>query len=250
MSNRFADQFARRAWVSAFMIFAALSGACGASDAGDDPFTSGPSGGSTSNPGSAGRTGAAGAAVGVGGQFTSSAGSSAGGSASLGGSGGSPTIGSGGAISAGGFGASTGGANPSGGSGGRSFGFGGSGGRSFGSGGSGGRSFGSGGSAGHAGQSSTGGASGTSATWTEIYTKFLTNDQYASNCNGAACHNPGKQKGFDFSSKASGYTSVKNSTSQLVSELSSGGMPRGKPKMPAADLAVIKAWVAAGALDN
>lgn len=87
-------------------------------------------------------------------------------------------------------------------------------------------------------------------TFTEIYTKYLTNGQYASNCNGSNCHNPGKQKGFDFSTRANAYASVKPKTSQVVSELTSGAMPEGKPKMPAADLAVIKAWVAAGALDN
>jgi len=116
--------------------------------------------------------------------------------------------------------------------------------------GSGGAKSGSGGSAGHAGQSSGGGAGGMTPTWTEIYTKFLSNAQYASNCNGAACHNPGKQKGFDFSTQANGYASVKSKTSQLVSELSSGAMPQGKTKMPAADLAIIKAWVAAGAQNN
>jgi len=87
-------------------------------------------------------------------------------------------------------------------------------------------------------------------TWTQIYTKFLVNTQYTSNCNGADCHNPGKQKGYDFSTQANGYSSVKTKTSQFVSELSSGGMPKGKPKMPAADLAIIKAWVAAGAQNN
>jgi len=87
-------------------------------------------------------------------------------------------------------------------------------------------------------------------TWTEIYTKLLVNAQYGSNCNGADCHNPGKQKGFDFSTQANAYASVKPKTSQVVSELSSGGMPKGKPKMPAADLAMIKAWVAAGAQNN
>ena len=87
-------------------------------------------------------------------------------------------------------------------------------------------------------------------TWTEIYTKLLVNAQYGSNCNGADCHNPGKQKGYDFSTQANGYASVKSKTSQFVSELSSGAMPQGKTKMPAADLAVIKAWVAAGAQNN
>jgi hypothetical protein len=32
--------------------------------------------------------------------------------------------------------------------------------------------------------------------------------------------------------------------------LSGGSMPQGKPKMPAADLAIIRAWVAAGAQNN
>jgi hypothetical protein len=43
---------------------------------------------------------------------------------------------------------------------------------------------------------------------------------------------------------------VKSKTSQFVSVLSSGSMPQSKTKMPAADLAIITAWVAAGALDN
>lgn len=115
--------------------------------------------------------------------------------------------------------------------------------------GSGGTKSGSGGATGQAGQSS-GGAGGAAPTFTEIYSKLLTNTQYASNCNGADCHNPGKQKGFDFSTQANAYASVKSKTSQLVSELTSGAMPRGKPKMPAADLALIKAWVAAGAQNN
>jgi len=108
------------------------------------------------------------------------------------------------------------------------------------------------GSAGHAGQASggAGGAGGMTPTWTEIYTKFFANAQYGSNCNGSNCHNPGKQKGYDFSSQANGYASVKSSTSQLVSVLTSGSMPQGKAKMPAADLAIVKAWVAAGALNN
>jgi hypothetical protein len=110
-------------------------------------------------------------------------------------------------------------------------------------------SGGAGGSSGHAGQGA-GGSGGSAPTWTEIYTKYLANAQYTSNCNGSNCHNPGKQKGYDFSTQANGYASVKSKTSQLVSVLSSGSMPQGKPKMPAADLAVIKAWVAAGAQNN
>jgi hypothetical protein len=68
------------------------------------------------------------------------------------------------------------------------------------------------------------------------------------NCNGSACHNPGKQKGNDCSTQAKGYTS--SNTSQFVSVLSSDSMPQGKMNLPAADPAIIKTWVAAGAIDN
>jgi hypothetical protein len=244
-TRRFPQHVALPVRLSALMILVALTGGCSASDAGDDPFAAG-AGGNPSSSGNAGRTGVGGSLVGSGGQVTNTGSAGAAGYAfSSGGSGPAIGAGAGGMSSAGGpaqAGQSSGfGGTP--GTGGQPFGFGGSAGH-------GGRSFGTGGSVGSAGQSS-GGAGGTSsATWTEIYTKFLSNDQYASNCNGSACHNPGKQKGYDFSTKANGYSSVKNSTSQFVSELSSGGMPKGKPKMPAADLAVIKAWVAAGAQNN
>jgi hypothetical protein len=39
-------------------------------------------------------------------------------------------------------------------------------------------------------------------------------------------------------------------TSTLVTQLSSGRMPQGRPKMPTADLNVVKAWIMAGALNN
>jgi hypothetical protein len=195
-------------------------------------------------------TGVAGSFIGGGGQLIGVAGSATGGSGAFPGTGGFVSS-FGGAFAAAGFGNSTAGTSSigAGGTGGHA-------GQPSGFGGSvahGGQSSGFGGAAGHAGQSSSGGGGaggGSSATWTQIYTQFLSNAQYASNCNGSACHNPGKQKGIDFSSKASGYASVKNNTSQFVSVLSSGSMPAGKTKMPAADLAVIKAWVAAGALDN
>ena len=94
-------------------------------------------------------------------------------------------------------------------------------------------------------------------TWTNIYNRFFNNASYASNCTGAPCHNPGKQKGLDFSSQMTGYTTVKAklvvgapNSSKVVSVLTSGSMPQARPKMPAADLAVIKAWIMAGALNN
>src|SRR6478752_517094 len=214
-----------RSWFSIFVVCCAATAACsGASDAMDEAGAGSSPGGSASSA-AAGKPAVAGSgSVASGGQSVGTGGSS------------SQSAGSGGALVTGGAGGGIAG-GPAGGAGGA------------GSGGSGGAKSGAGGAGGHAGQSS-GGTGGMAPTWTEIYTKFLVNAQYASNCNGAACHNPGKQKGYDFSSQANGYSSVKSKTSQFVSELSSGGMPQGKPKMPAADLAIIKAWVAAGAQNN
>jgi len=230
--------------LSVLLVCFAFTAACGgASDSPDQPGAGSSSGGASSP--AAGRPGVAG-------------GNSVAGAAPFAGSGGSGNSGAGGSFPFAGAG------NQFGGSGGTIFGTagGGAGGAAAGRGGfsaggtggaategTGGKASGSGGSAGHAGQAS-GGAGGMNPTWTQIYTQFLTNTQYASNCNGSACHNPGKQKGYDFSSQANGYTSVKSNTSQFVSVLSSGSMPQGKTKMPAADLAIVKAWVSAGALNN
>ena len=98
---------------------------------------------------------------------------------------------------------------------------------------------------------------GINATWTDIYNRLLNNPSYASNCTGSPCHNPGTQKGLDLSTQAKGYSTVKGkivvgspNTSKLVTQLSSGSMPQARPKMPAADLAVIKTWIMAGAPNN
>jgi hypothetical protein len=95
------------------------------------------------------------------------------------------------------------------------------------------------------------------ATWTNIYTRMLNNQGYASNCTGGGCHNPGSQKGLSLSSQSTGYTSITRilvpgspSASKLVSVLSSGSMPQSRPKMPAADLNVVRAWITAGAPNN
>src|SRR6187431_340327 len=240
MSRQLNHLLREQSWLSALFVCIAVTAACGGTS---DTEEASASGGSAASLATAGKpTVASAGSVAASGQLVDSGGS--GNSAGIGGSfqfaGASNQPGG------------TGGAPVSGGTGGGSSG--GSGGARSGSGGSaagsGGAKSGSGGSAGHAGQSSAGGAGGMTPTWTEIYTKFLSNAQYASNCNGAACHNPGKQRGFDFSTQANGYASVKSKTSQLVSELSSGAMPQGKTKMPAADLAIIKAWVAAGAQNN
>jgi len=98
---------------------------------------------------------------------------------------------------------------------------------------------------------------GINATWTDIYSRLLNNPNYASNCTGAPCHNPGTQKGLDLSTQAKGYSTAKGklvvgspNSSKIVTQLSSGAMPQARPKMPAADLAVIKAWIMAGAPNN
>ncbi|HET7544157.1 MAG TPA: hypothetical protein VFK05_30005 [Polyangiaceae bacterium] len=217
--------------------------ACGgASDANFEPAPGGSSAGSSSNAAAGSPMMASGGSVAAGGQLVGSGGSGSppgsGGNFQFAGASNQPG-GSGGALVTGGGGAGSGTAGSGGAKSGSGGATGGSGGAKSGSGGSGGSS--SGGSA---------GSGGSAPTWTEIYTKFLTNTQYASNCNGSACHNPGKQKGYDFSTQANGYASVKSKTTTFVNELSSGAMPQGKPKMPAADLAVIKAWVAAGAQNN
>jgi len=107
-----------------------------------------------------------------------------------------------------------------------------------------------GGSAGQGSGGKGGSGGGTAPTWTQLYTNFFNNAQYASNCAGSQCHNPGKQKNIDFSTQAKGYASAKASLNKLTSVLSNGSMPQGRPKMPAADLALYNQWVAAGALNN
>jgi hypothetical protein len=98
---------------------------------------------------------------------------------------------------------------------------------------------------------------GINATWTDIYSRLLNNPNYSSNCTGAPCHDPGTQKGLDLSTQAKGYSTVKGklvvgspNTSKIVTQLSSGSMPQARPRMPAADLAIIKAWIMAGAPNN
>jgi hypothetical protein len=102
----------------------------------------------------------------------------------------------------------------------------------------------------HGGMGGRGGSGGATVTFTQLYTQYFNNTQFASNCTGGACHNPGKQKNIDFSTQANGYTTVKAALSKVVSQISSGGMPRGRAKWTAAELALLKAWQAEGAPNN
>jgi hypothetical protein len=95
------------------------------------------------------------------------------------------------------------------------------------------------------------------ATWTGIYQNLLVNQSYPSNCAGSSCHDPGTEKGIDLSTPEKGYTTISHrlvpgspDSSELVTVLQSGSMPEKRPHMAAADVAVIRAWIQAGALDN
>lgn len=94
-------------------------------------------------------------------------------------------------------------------------------------------------------------------TWSAIYGQFLVNASYPSNCTGSACHDPGIEKGIDLSSSEKGWSTIMNrvkpgmpDASELVTVLQSGDMPRGRPHMPASDIAQVSAWIAAGAQNN
>jgi hypothetical protein len=95
------------------------------------------------------------------------------------------------------------------------------------------------------------------STWTYIYTYLLHDMSYASNCTGEGCHDPGIELGFDLSTPANGYRTVQTKlspgdpgSSTIVRKLEAGDMPRGRPMMPSHDIALIKAWIAAGAVDD
>lgn len=94
-------------------------------------------------------------------------------------------------------------------------------------------------------------------TWSAIYGQLLVNASYPSNCTGSACHDPGTEKGIDLSSSEKGWSTIMNrvkpgmpDASELVTVLQSGDMPRGRPHMPASDIARVSAWIAAGAQNN
>jgi hypothetical protein len=219
-----------------------LAGASGPGSAGTTVDTSGSAGasGSTGSPGTAG-TGTAGQAGngGTSGAAGSFGGNTAGQGGSIGGSGGN---GAGGSGVGGSFGGSGG-----------AFGTGGRGGSS-----AGGRGGTGGGAAGHGGTGGSGTPDGgtpdggTAATFTDIYTNVL-----VPHCGGSQCHNPGSQKGVSFSSQSNAYSAVKsrvtagNGTgSSFYSTVNSGSMPPGGPKLSSTDLAKLKAWIDAGALNN
>ena len=111
---------------------------------------------------------------------------------------------------------------------------------------------GTGGRGGGAGGSSAGGTGGAAPTFTQIYDNIL-----VVSCGGSQCHNPGSQKGVSFASQSSAYSSVSKlvtpgngAGSSFYQTVNSGAMPPGGPKLSAANLALIQAWINAGALNN
>jgi hypothetical protein len=102
----------------------------------------------------------------------------------------------------------------------------------------------------HGGAGGMPGSGGGTVTFTQLYTQYFDNQQFGSNCAGGACHNPGTQKGIDFSTQAKGYGTVKANLSKVISQLSSGGMPRTRPKWTSAELALVQAWQTEGAPNN
>jgi hypothetical protein len=83
----------------------------------------------------------------------------------------------------------------------------------------------------------------------------------ASSCAGAPCHlMPGGGEGLehiDMNTKAAAYVGVKKfvvagnvNGSKFFTEVNTGAMPEGKPKLPADLINMIAAWIRAGALDN
>ncbi len=219
-------------------------GAVSATGAGGTQVTGAAGTGSVGAGGTGGSNGLGGGfgTTGLGGGF------GAGGTTGLGGGfGAGGTTGLGGRFGAGGSGGSNGLGGRFGGGG--STGLAGSGG-SVAGGGRGGTSSTRGGGAG--GTSSGNGGAGAAATFTTIYSTILT-----AHCSGGSCHTPGSAGGVSFSSKSNAYSAVSSrvtpgngANSGFYNTVNSGAMPRGAPKLSAADLASIKGWIDAGALNN
>lgn len=105
---------------------------------------------------------------------------------------------------------------------------------------------------GSGGVTGTGGAGGAAPTFTQIYNQIL-----IVYCAGSNCHDPGSQKGVGFSTQAGAYSSVMSlvtpgngAGSSFYMTVNGGSMPPGGPKLSAANLALISAWIDAGALNN
>jgi hypothetical protein len=243
--------FAHRGLVAAAGLLTLVASGCAVSDQIDlsDASVSGSGGTGSTGSGSGGTDQGSGGSVGTGGSAEGGS-TGAGGIIGTGGSGtgGGGTGGNGTGGSATG-GSATGGSGTGGSATGGTTGTGGI----KGTGGSTGGTTGTGGVKGTGGSTGTGGTGGAAApTFTQIYTTIL-----VPYCGGGSCHNPGSQGGVAFSSQSNAYSPVKSRVtpgngagSSFYNTVNSGSMPRGAAKLSAANLALIKAWIDAGALNN
>ena len=97
-----------------------------------------------------------------------------------------------------------------------------------------------------------GGNGATAPSFTTIYSTIL-----VVHCAGSNCHKPGTQGGINFATQASAYAVISNEVrpgdgadSDFYVTVNTGVMPKGGPKLSAANLASIKAWIDAGALND
>jgi hypothetical protein len=93
---------------------------------------------------------------------------------------------------------------------------------------------------------------GSAPTFTQVYNSVL-----GAYCGGSFCHNPGSEHGISFASQSSAYSAVSSRVipgngegSSFFYTVNSGTMPPGGPKLSATNLAMIRAWIDAGALNN
>jgi Planctomycete cytochrome C len=171
---------------------------------------------------------------------------------------GSGGMSSGGSVGTGGDGA--GGSAASGGAGGAAghLGSGGSAGNS--GGGASGGHKGTGGTAGHAGGGTTGTGGGQAATFTQVYTMVLdAPSSLPSSCAGNGCHvSAAGAAGISFDTQAHAYQTLLGEAvvpgnaakSVLYTNIASGAMPRGRPKLSATLIALVASWINAGALND
>jgi hypothetical protein len=89
-------------------------------------------------------------------------------------------------------------------------------------------------------------------TFTQLYDGIL-----VVYCAGSTCHNPGSAHNVSFATKSTAYTAVRNqvtpgngASSSFYTLVNTGRMPEGQTKLSASNLALIKAWIDAGALNN
>jgi hypothetical protein len=242
------DSRSTRLWLTCFAAAAACGWGCAVSESLDLPDAASSGAGGESVGVSTGGTSGNAPALGAGGA-TGAAGAQgvAGASGLAGETGAAGSLGAGGTNAAGGSGGSSGVGGRAGnaGSGGRA---GASGGRG-GHGGTGGASV--GGKGGSGGQASSPDAS-TAPTFTEIYKTII-----IVYCSGSSCHDPGTSGGLGFATQASAFAALSHQVrpgdgvdSDLYVTLDTGVMPKGKPKLSAANIALIREWIDAGALND